>query len=396
MVKERIFFRDFIILMIIGLCFSSSYMFILMTVSAYSSYEFGMDAAAGGLAACIFVLGALISRIMLAGKIKIIGKKILLYSTLFSFFTSALYLIVPNFESLIAVRFIHGLSFGIAMLTINSMVAEIVPASRRSEGLGYFMLSYTLSSAIAPFVGISLSHNHEYQLIFIINLGLMAISIIAYALLSADLLKPKEFRTFDRPLPHLSDLIEKSALNMSVVVLFFYLAYCSFITFISQYGDFLNLGWAASITFVAFAASTLVARLFFGKIADCKGENYVLIPCLVVFILGFIILGFADSSWMIILPGLFFGFSVSMISSIGQSIVIRRSVSERYPISLSTFQTFIDIANGIGPFLLGFVIVMFGYSNMYFTAAGLAFVSFLLYMFLHGLRTKHMCAESNS
>ncbi len=67
-----------------------------------------------------------------------------------------LYFFVKNVTILIIVRFLHGISSGIASTAAGTMIAYVIPVSRRAEGIGNFMSSGMLASAIGPFIGIML------------------------------------------------------------------------------------------------------------------------------------------------------------------------------------------------------------------------------------------------
>ena len=52
------------------------------------------------------------------------------------------------------VRTLHGAPFG-ALTVANSTVAiDVLPSSRRTEGIGYYGLSNNLAMALAPTIGI--------------------------------------------------------------------------------------------------------------------------------------------------------------------------------------------------------------------------------------------------
>lgn len=65
------------------------------------------------------------------------------------------------------VRTLHGGPFG-ALTVVNSTVAiDVLPSSRRSEGIGYYGLSNNLAMAIAPTVGLYLyRHTGNFELLF--------------------------------------------------------------------------------------------------------------------------------------------------------------------------------------------------------------------------------------
>ena len=65
------------------------------------------------------------------------------------------------------VRTLHGGPFG-ALTVANSTVAiDVLPASRRNEGIGYYGLSNNLAMAIAPTIGIFIYRwSHSFELLF--------------------------------------------------------------------------------------------------------------------------------------------------------------------------------------------------------------------------------------
>ena len=79
------------------------------------------------------------------------------------------------------VRTLHGGPFG-ALTVANSTVAiDVLPSSRRNEGIGYYGLSNNLAMAIAPTIGIFVYRwTHSFELLFWIAL------IVAFAGLVVD------------------------------------------------------------------------------------------------------------------------------------------------------------------------------------------------------------------
>ena len=65
------------------------------------------------------------------------------------------------------VRTLHGAPFG-ALTVANSTVAiDVLPSSRRTEGIGYYGLSNNLAMAIAPTIGIFVyRYTHSFELLF--------------------------------------------------------------------------------------------------------------------------------------------------------------------------------------------------------------------------------------
>ena len=79
------------------------------------------------------------------------------------------------------VRTLHGGPFG-ALTVANSTVAiDVLPSSRRTEGIGYYGMSNNLAMAIAPTIGIFVyRYTHSFELLFWIAL------IVAFTGLAVD------------------------------------------------------------------------------------------------------------------------------------------------------------------------------------------------------------------
>ena len=65
-----------------------------------------------------------------------------------------------------AVRVLHGFFYGLAQTTVTSLTTESIPDAHKGEGIGYYMLSVTVGSAIGPFLGTTLMHGPGFTVMF--------------------------------------------------------------------------------------------------------------------------------------------------------------------------------------------------------------------------------------
>ena len=77
------------------------------------------------------------------------------------------YLAASTLLLFMIVRTLHGGPFG-ALTVANSTVAiDVLPSSRRTEGIGYYGLSNNLAMALAPTIGIFIyRYSHSFELLF--------------------------------------------------------------------------------------------------------------------------------------------------------------------------------------------------------------------------------------
>ena len=387
MAKEKIFTKDFTLDSIISFCCSLNYFTLLINIAGFASFAFGADPAAGGMAAGIYVIGGLISRVFIGKYVELFGRKrMLVLSLLAAAIMSASYFFVSSLLMLFAIRFLHGMCYGLSSTCTSDIVAKLVPPSRRGEGLGYFFLSLTLSCAIGPLLGMTLGASQNYDTVFTIGLVMYSIALVMALILHVpeeELTESQkaEARSFD-----IRNLFQVSAIPLSLMVMVFYFSYSGVLSFLAEYAEFLDIVGIASFFYVAVALGTLVSRLSAGKIYDARGSNIVMIPGLLSFISGMVIFATTDNEMLFLGAGLLIGFGISIVYSITQSIIVAHSPPRRYGVTMSTYSAFDDLGSGIGPSILGLLITSVGFRDMYLFSAGVACLSLLMYWVIHGRR----------
>ena len=94
-------------------------------------------------------------------------KQVLLLSfTAFAIFFAG-YLAASTLLMFTIVRTLHGGPFGALTVANSTMAIDVLPASRRNEGIGYYGLSNNLAMALAPTIGIFVYHHTQsFELLF--------------------------------------------------------------------------------------------------------------------------------------------------------------------------------------------------------------------------------------
>lgn len=156
--ENKLWTKNFILVSISNFLLFISFYALMVTLAVYSIDKFHASESEAGLASSIFVLGAVLVRPVAGRLIDRFGKKKMLVLGLFMFLVMLLfYFPVNNLPLLLAIRFLHGFSFGISTNATSTIAAHIIPASRRGEGMGYFATSTNLAMAIGPFFGMMIS-----------------------------------------------------------------------------------------------------------------------------------------------------------------------------------------------------------------------------------------------
>ena len=150
--------------------FSLFFAFYVLTplLPLYMSEHFGATKDVIGLVLSGYTVTALLMRPFSGFLVDSFPRKTVLMVSFvaFSIFFAG-YLAASTLLLFAVVRTLHGAPFG-ALTVANSTVAiDVLPSSRRTEGIGYYGMSNNLAMAIAPTIGIFIyRYTHSFELLF--------------------------------------------------------------------------------------------------------------------------------------------------------------------------------------------------------------------------------------
>ena len=427
--------RNFVAGTFLNFFIAGNYFMLMVVMTAYALTVHQAPAAVAAFCASAFIVGTLFSRFAAAPMMERFGRMPLLVVGCIAEVTlSALYLLNEPVGALIGVRLAHGFSYGVCSTTIATVITSVVPPERKGEGIGYFMLSITLGSAIGPFAGIFLANNFGYPVVFAVASVLVALSIPAALLLrpapatkvkgseaaaeaevkaAADAVagavaeapdeEAREDAAANRdealaastrvPSTHLEEkisakvehsplarFVEAGVLPISVVCGLLFFGYSSLLTFLTPYATEIGLARAASVFFVVYALAMFVTRPFTGRTFDRVGPHPVMVPAFVSFAAGMVVLAFAANDWMILGAAALLGFGVGTVQSCGLAMAVRVTSDARLSVANATFYMLLDVGVGIGPILLGIVAPLLGYANLYLCMAVVGVLALALFL----------------
>lgn len=389
--------RSFFVLWLVN--FLNAVVFLLLTIvmAKVATDRFDASPAVAGLAASIFVVGAFVLRPFVVKRIHRVGQTKTLY--IGSFFSLALtlcYFLANSSELLLLVRFLHGAAHGAALLALGTIIAGVVPRERYGEGIGYFTLGQTLSTAIGPFVGLLLLRYGGFGPIII---TCSVASAIALALLPLMRVKDLELTAEQKAESKgfkLSNYIEPKAIPIGIVLMLLFLCYSSVSSFLALYSQELGLTTAAGAFFIVYAAVIFLTRPVIGRRFDAKGENSVIYAGILVYALSMGMLAIADHAWVLLVVAAVMGLGFGAIQACGRALTVKVAPLHRMGQATSTFYVFGDIGLGLGPLIGGLLIPLTGYRGMYGVMAAVAAASVVLYHALHGRHAAAPAAEPSA
>jgi MFS family permease len=383
--STKLWTKDYSLVTCAHLFVSLNLYILIVIVSLFAIDTFRSSPSEAGFASGIFMIGSVISRLLSGKWIERIGrKKTLRAGLVLGLIMTVLYFIVNNVALLFIVRFCHGISSGITLTAMTTIVSYTIPRERHGEGIGIFMLSLTLAMAIGPFLGIFVSRYAGFHTCF----AICAICTAA-GLVSALFLNVPEIRLTHEQLEETKGLrfesfFEVKAIPISVISGIACVCYSSITSFLAPYAREINLTNAAGFFFVVYAAASFFSRPYCGRLFDSRGENFTMYPALLAFMIGMFVLGHAHFSYTLLLAAVFVGFGFGVEQSSAQAIAVRAVKPHRLGVANSTFFAFVDVGSGIGPFIWGLFVPFTGFGGLYKGLAVILLACTFLYHVLHG------------
>jgi len=296
---------------------------------------------------------------------------LVIYSFLF-----AGYLVAISITSILLLRFAQGLTWGFTTVSGSTIAVDLIPSSKRGEGVGYFALSTTLGMSVGPVIGLFVCHQWGYVAMFVSGLF---ISISSLACASAVHLR-KRFLVGKRIQLKLDSLFDKKSIRPSLNVLIIMIPYGGLLSFIALYGRELGVQ-NSSLFFLIFSIGIAAARLTSGKVFDKDGPRRILTLCLILLLIGFPLLALAKSAVVFYISAIIIGFGNGVVFPTFQAMVNNLADARHRGAANSTLYTAVDIGMGFGMIMAGLIAQHISISAIFAVSAFVCAVGLIFFRF---------------
>lgn len=296
------------------------------------------------------------------------------------------YLIAGSLTLFIMFRIIHGVSFGMVTVGGNTVVIDIMPSSRRGEGLGYYGLTNNTAMSIGPMFGL-----------FLHDVGVSFATIFCYAFgacilgfLSASLVKTPYKPPVKREPISLDRFILLKGMPAGLSLLLLSIPYGMTTNYVAMYARQIGLHTQTGFFFTFMAVGMAISRIFSGKLVDRGRITQVIAAGLYLVVFSFFLLAgcvyliqWSDTACTI----LFFGIALLMGIGFGimfpafNTLFVNLGTNSQRGTATSTYLTSWDVGIGIGLMCGGAIAQAFGgYNHAYLFGACLTVVSTLFFI----------------
>jgi MFS family permease len=266
--------------------------------------------------------------------------------------------------------FFHGLFWSGLLSASSAYMTDVIPESRRAEGIGYWGMSTMLATAVAPAVGLWVYRRGWGWLCAEIALLNLVMAAIAWRL-------PADTAVAARRSPE--RLLGPNLVEWRVVVVALALFMCSFgyggiTSFVAVMAE-RNGITPRSVFFTAFALTVLVTRFFSGRLADRVGHRRFLLPCLGLVTVGLALTAIAHTRVQVVVAAAVFGLGFGNQYPAFVSHVLKFVDPGRRGAAFGGILAAFDTGIGTGSIAVGAIAEAIGFRGAFVVAAALSAVS---------------------
>ena len=290
------------------------------------------------------------------------------------------YLIAGSLTLFIIFRIIHGVSFGMVTVGGNTVVIDIMPSSRRGEGLGYYGLTNNIAMSIGPMFGLFLHDGGvSFATIFCYALGSCMLGF-----LSASLVKTPYKPPVKREPISLDRFILLKGMPAGLSLLLLSIPYGMTTNYVAMYAKEIGITLNSGLFFTFMAVGMAVSRMFSGKQVDKGRITQVITLGLYLVCSCFFILS-ACGLLMKTVPELtnILFFMVALLLGVGfgtmfpafNTLFVNLAPNNQRGTATSTYLTSWDVGIGIGLTAGGYIAQITSFDMAYFFGACLTVIS---------------------
>ncbi len=375
--KERLWSRNFINACVANFLVASSFYLLMPTIPIYLSLELGVPHSQIGLVLSSYAIALLIIRPFSGYLVDVYARKplFMLGVSLFVLMFIGYYFAITVLFFVI-LRFIHGLFWGLSTVSANTVAIDIIPSSRRAEGIGFFGVNMNLAMAIAPFLAVGIYDKYGFHFLITCTLIIGGIAIIVVSFIKV----PKRKKLDKTPPISFDRFILIKGIPVFINQLFLSVGWGTLIAYAVLYGKQIAIQ-NSGIFFLFLASGIVLSRVNSGKLVDKGHLHKVMMVAIFIITVGFISFALVQDIYVYCISAFLLGIGYGTLFPGLQTIYINMAPACKRGTANSTYLTGFDLGIGIGMLAGGFLEDRVGFSNMYLLTAASCFIALLIYWF---------------
>jgi MFS family permease len=361
---ERLFTRPFLLVSVANFTSGMSYA-LFLHFSGYLA-ELGANDTQIGLIYGATAIASIAMRPILGPVMDRHGRRpVIIFGGILNIVFILLYLTVSALGPWVyVVRIGHGVAEAMLFSALFTYAADVIPTSRRSQGIALFGVTGLLPIGVAGIIGDYVLSVAGFRELFLTAAGFAVLTLLFSLPLPE---RRPELAPGERPRGFWRIVAQPDLLPIWWMIGSFSTVLTAYFVFIRRYVDDTGFG-SVGLFFSMYVAVAILERIFLGWLPDRAGRKRVLYPSIVALIAGFFVLAGAGSWVGVAVAGALCGAGHGFIFPILTTLLVDRAPSTDRGSALSFFTAMLDVGTLIGGPILGAIIDTAGWSAMYVTA----------------------------
>lgn len=375
--KEKLFNNNFIFVCVAHFFLFFAFYLLLPVLPLYLIETFKTDKALTGFILSSYTISALVIRPFSGFIADTLPRKplyVICYLVFASYFLG--YILAGTLLVLTVVRATHGLSFGMVSTASSTIAIDVMPSSRRGEGVGYFGIMGTIAMALGPMTGLFLKDSFSFETVF-------ATSFVSgvLGLFFASSVKPTKIKISSRTKKKLSldRFILLKGMPAFLTVFLIAFTYGLIVTYIALYGREIGITTGTGAFFTLMSVGLILSRLRSGKLIDRGYLTQMILFGKILLIASIFIFVFFNNYYTFFGTALFIGLAFGIMAPSYQTLFINLASHEQRGTANSTYLTSWDLGISAGVLLGGQIAQYSSYYLAYMSGLILLVISFFVF-----------------
>ena len=265
------------------------------------------------------------------------------------------------------IRTIHGLPFGATTVANSTVAIDVLPSSRRNEGVGFYGLSNNLAMAIAPSAGIYIySLTDNFSTLFWISLIVAFVGFYAVSTIKI----PKRELIVGKPKLSMDHFFLNRAWLMAINILLFGLCWGVMSNYVAIYSkEVLGITDGTGVFFALLSSGLFISRLYGAKsLREGKLTENALQGASISAV-GFTLFAIAPGVWAYYLSAIMIGLGNGRMFPAFLNMFINVARHDQRGTANSSILTSWDCGMGIGILIGGVLAEYVSYSAAFWATA---------------------------
>ena len=355
-----------------------SFMLLTPLMPSYLSEVFGADKQTIGIVLSGYTLTALMIRSLSGFLVDSFPRRIVLMTSYFLFaLCFAGYLVAGSLLLFAIVRTLHGAPFGATTVANSTVAIDVLPSSRRAEGIGYYGLSNNIATAISPTVALLLFDRFQnYDMLFWVALLTALLGLWSTSQVKT---RERDIQRDRRPLS-LDRFVLIKGWREGIAMICYAFSYGVLATYIAIYGkEELGITGGTGLFFMLLAIGLILSRLVGSRTLRQGKVTQNATVGTAISLFGYLLFAAVHNSWGYYGAALIIGLGNGHMFPAFQTMFINLAENSQRGTANSTLLVSWDIGIGRGTLIGGIVAEHVGYSAAFWTAWGVNVAGVAIY-----------------